>query len=277
MNLPDAFFDNLLPTKNWKENAYPRHRNWLHQEVPFKNVTLSYWIYINWRLTTAGSGKPDACGLILEAQDIRMSFNLRIEYGAQLDFTVELLQKYNGSTNYRGFLQQLLANEGIRLSVHKTYLRHWRGGWSQWSREITADALDGLFSLPEFEPIPWIEFESAQWVAQDVLLPYQNFEQVYQIWKPQMPPDFNPDQCRDLPELFGWLYSAESMDAVTYDGHYNLTTLPMSGNDEWYLNLWDAVKHLLKPGSSVVLQDDGEVFWKIEFTPERLLYYREKL
>lgn len=271
---PNDFRDTLVATGHWKG-----YDSMLFQSTRGGSASVGDWHYVEWRLQTSyRSDPPNSYRLRLEGGDRRIHVYLLIVYGDQQNALLDALQDHAGSLDYIGFLERVLSIDDVNLFNLKSYYLHWKGLQRNISRQVQPGQAIELFSVPTvFEPINWIDFESANWVEQNAPLSTKHFATVYQRWLPQMPADFDQKHYRSLHDMLFYLIDVDIQDAAQIEDGYDLHLLPLGGSDNWFLNLWEQVIDLFPPDSYVILQDDDHVFWKIMFTPAGFQYYREKL
>lgn len=274
---PDAFLSPLVATGHWSGGS--NNSSMISQSIRGGSAFIGDWHDITWHLHLPYyNDPPHSYRLTLAAGDRRIQVLLLIVYGEQRAALLAALQDHAGSRDYIGFLERVLSTDGVHLFNLKSYRYHWKGLHKDVSQRVQLGQVIQLFSVPTvFEPMSWIDFESATWVEQHAPLSSAHFATVYQRWLPLMPPDFDSRQYRSLHDMLHYLiYDTDVLDAAQVEDGYDLRLLPVGGSDNWFLNLWEQVSDLFPPNSYITLQDDNHVFWKIVFTQAGFQHYREK-
>ena len=215
--------------------------------------------------------EPDVVELEVRSSLTYAKFLFRIEHQHQAQYIVDVLIQQAATESHHPLLTALLQNPDIQVYTLKFYQLNQGDETQTYRRQVTAATLHAL-DHPEFEPIPWIDFYLAVKTSGALVIPVENFSLAYQ----RLMDTANYGDCAlkasSLPEAITKCYYA----APRLDAHGNIIDLPFGG-DIWDFELLDLLKDLFAPGSGMILQDDGNVYWKVAIHFDRVAYFREVL
>ena len=139
-------------------------------------------------------------------------------------------------------------------------------------QHVSTDNLLTL-SVPVFEPIDSIDCYLAGKIRSSLTLPKAHFDAAFQrlLHSEQYSQELMR-RAGNLPTLIKTFFFRDA----TFDAEGNITDLPFGG-DIWDFHLLEFLKDLFLPNSYIILQDDGNIYWKVVVNPERVEYFRERL
>ena len=216
--------------------------------------------------------EPDALEFIFHTYEKRGRFQFRIEHQQQDDFIINRILDCYNSESYIALIDALLQNPKLAVYVLKFY-QHEKGGETNASKQrVTAENLLTL-DAPTFEPIAWIDFYLAGKVSSTLAIPNAHFDAAYQRLAHSA--RYNQKHLEDFGSLLDAIPHLFYYDPPL-DAEGNIIDIPF-GSDLWDFEFLELLKDLFVPGSFVILQDDGNVYWKVVVHPDQVEYFREQL
>ncbi len=217
-------------------------------------------------------GEDHALEVELQMTDPFSVALLRVEHRQQDDFVLDCLVRFHHQESYTSLIRALLEHPQVAVYSLKYYQKD-RGEKPQECRKrLTPENLSCL-SHPDFEPIAWINFYLAGKVTSTLTIPHENLERAYaRIVGSERYNEGDALEAGNLQAALEELF----YEPAPLDPHGNVVDVPFNG-DIWDFDFLELLKDLFVPGSTLVLQDDGYVFWKVVVNPEGVAYFREKL
>lgn len=260
MQLPQTFYDRL------------EQEGWESDEVNGCDILLTRNDYdVDCEIWPV-EDEPDALEFIVHTYEKHGRFQFRIEHQQQDDFIINRIIDCCNSESYIPLVDALLQNPKLAVYMLKFYQREKGGETLAFQQRVTADNLLTL-DAPLFEPISWIHFYLAGKVSSTLTIPNAHFAAASQRLANSV--RYNQEHSADfgnLQDAIKNLFSSEP----PLDAEGNIIDIPFGG-DIWDFEFLTLLKDLFVPGSFVILQDDGNVYWKVVVHPEQVEYFRERL
>lgn len=211
-------------------------------------------------------GEPHALEIEIRMLEPFGSFLFRVEHLQQEEFVVECIRRTDDAASHLPLIEALLQRPQIRVYTLKYYQENRGEKPKECRRRVTLENLPAL-DEPEFEPISWINFYLAGKVESALVLPREHFELAHR----RIAAHYDVD-AGGVREVIRKMFYVDP----PLDDQGNVVDIPFGG-DVWDFGFLDLLKDLFVPGSSMILQDDGHVYWKVVVNPARVEYFRERL
>lgn len=258
--LPTVFYEHLEP-HGW-EHDYVNSCHILTLENA-QGMALEVWPL---------KDEPDVVEIEARTSSTYEKCLFRIEHQQQAQYIVDCLIQYASAVSYHALLTALLQNPGIQVYTLKFYQPNQGDETRSYQRQVMLENLHTL-NHPQFEPIFWIDFYLAVKISGVLVIPVEKFPLAYQrLVEIAHFKESHVSEVHSFPEAIAKCY----YEAPQLDAHGNIVDLPFGG-DIWDFELLNLLKDLFAPGSGIILQDDGNVYWKVAIHPDKIVYYREVL
>lgn len=177
-------------------------------------------------------------------------------------------------THYEQLLLSWITHEEIKLQNGKYFKR------KLYLSDLTTDHLSYLFQ-PKWVPIAAEDFNFYLAAPIETQLTITPENQVlahkrllaYVAEHPKSV--FFSETLLATEDLSGFFYESSHVKTVL-DEEGNIINLKQGG-DEWIFWELTKIKDYIVAGSFITIQDDGGVFWKVVYYPDRVAYFREAL
>ena len=214
----------------------------------------------------------DTLEFVFDTYEKQGKFQFYIEHQRQDDFIINRIIQFYNAESYAPLIEALLQNPNIHISALKFSQERRSGEVSMHKQHVSTDNLLTL-SVPVFEPIDSIDCYLAGKIRSSLTLPKAHFDAAFQ--RLLHSEQYSQELMRRAGNLPTFIKTFFFRDA-TFDAEGNITDLPFGG-DIWDFHLLEFLKDLFLPNSYIILQDDGNIYWKVVVNPERVEYFRERL
>lgn len=224
-----------------------------------------------WQIGSDEATSEPCIELEVTIKNIRYVFYFEIQ--DQIETLLQWIVAYQHSTQIVEFVQKILTTTSLRIITRK-----YTGSNDEKRLLIKPITLENLKNLsePDFVAVAVDEFDFylACTVKSAVYINKEYFPKLIELME-KGNYDYQLKQLSHYADFPSFLRNEFSIEVET-DKNGNIINLIQCG-DDWILDILVKGREYIRKGSFILLQDDGNVFWRIVFDELDVFYFREKL